>query len=515
MLDMSQILFLGVVAALGYAIFYTSLRRDPREPPLVHNGIPVIGHLIGMMRDGVGYWGKQAKKHPRHPIITLDSLFTKFYVISSPDLMLAVQRHNKSLSFEPLLFISAHNIAGITNPKALDLLRDRDAGGHGLGSELMHAMTPTLVGESLDTMNIRMAQLMRPFIDDLGQSGTVDLYKWCKDAIVAASTDATYGPLNPYKDPEIIDAWWDFEDGLAALMANTLPWLIARKPWAGRNKVARAILKYLEKNGPEKSSKLTKVRLEKSLEAGISTKDYAQLEVAMLIAFVSNTVPATFWCIFEICSRTNLLEQVRDEIKANALSVTEGGTHSIELAAIRDQCPLLLSTFQEVLRFRSISSPTRFVSKDTLIADKYLLKAGSLVSMASVPMGQRPEVWGDTASVFDERRFMKNDDQSDKKKDPRRAGGFMAFGISPTICPGRHFAASEILLLTAMIILRYDITPVDGVWNAPPTVPSMVAITGPVKSKFPVNVKHRKEYKGVKWDFHVQEAKSQFSLVIG
>ncbi|CEJ57042.1 hypothetical protein PMG11_05750 [Penicillium brasilianum] len=511
MIDTTQLLMIGALAALGYFMF-NGLRHDPREPPFVTSGIPILGHMFGMLWYGVGHWGNQAKKHPEHPIISLDMLFTKFYVITSPDLMQAVQRNAKTLSFEPLLLFGARNISGISNPKALDILRETDAGGQGLGTKIMHAMTPTLVGRPLDQMNIQMIRLIQPFIENMGETPTFDLYEWCKDATMAASTEATYGPMNPYKDKDIQDAWWDFETGLGALIANTLPWLTARKAWQGRRKVADAILKYMQEGGPAQGSELTAVRWKECMAGGLSIEDYSKLEVGMLIAFVSNTVPAMFWCLFDLYDRPKLLDELRKEIEENAIVVAADRTHSINLTAIREQCPLLLSTFQEILRTRSNSSPTRLVTKDTLLADKYLLKAGNTVSMPSNPMARRQEVWGDTSESFDERRFM----NSGEKKDSRRPGGFLTFGLSPTICPGRHFASSEILLLVAMVILRYDIVPVGGVWKEPSKdTSSMVSIMGPIKEKFLVNSSPRKEYTGTKWGFHVEEGKGQFPLVIG
>lgn len=59
MLDISQVLILGAVAALGYVVYQGS-RRDPREPPLVSGGIPFIGHLLGQVLYGVEYWSMQA-----------------------------------------------------------------------------------------------------------------------------------------------------------------------------------------------------------------------------------------------------------------------------------------------------------------------------------------------------------------------------------------------------------------------------------------------------------------------
>jgi len=310
----------------------------------------------------------------------------------------------------------------------------------------------------------------------------------------------------------------DFENGLSALMANTLPWLTARKPWKARGEVAAALMRYHSEGGPEQASELIKVRYKAMSEAGISMEDHALLEVPLPTGFLSNTVPATFWSIYDIYSRSELLDDLRKEVELNALSIRADGTHVIEISALRGSCPLLLSTFQEILRIRTMSSPTRVVTQDTMIADKYLLRAGSLVTMPSVEMGKRPEVWGETARVFDARRFIKKPESEacPGEREPRRVGGFMAFGVSPTICPGRHFATSEILGMVATMILRYDISTVSGIWEEPEKfLSSVVSIMGPVKSEFPVTVKQRREYEGIKWDFDVEEGKGQFPLVIG
>lgn len=295
------------------------------------------------------------------------------------------------------------------------------------------------------------------------------------------------------------------------LMANTLPWLTARKAWKGRRRAANAILKYFQDGGHHQASELTTMRFNISLESGFTLEEYSKLEVGTLLGLVSNTIPAMFWCLFDLYYRQKLLDEIREEIQANALIIATDGTYRINLTAIREQCPLLLSTFQEILRTRTNSAPTRLVLKDTLLADKYLLKAGNTVSIVSELVARRPEVWGETSEVFNERRFM----NSGEKKESRRVGGFLTFGLSPTVCPGRHFASSEILLLVAMVILRYDVSPVGGVWKEPKIAASMVSIMGPIKGKFLIEASARKEYAGIKWGFHVEEGKGQFPLVIG
>lgn len=299
---------------------------------------------------------------------------------------------------------------------------------------------------------------------------------------------------------------------------NTLPWLTARTAWKGRNRVCEAIKKYVENDGPQRGSELAIMRQKTLMEAGFSVDEYAKMEVTLIMAFVSNTVPSAFWVLFDLYSRPMLRSEIREELKANALSFAADGTQNIDIGAMREKCPLLLSAFQEVLRTRTTTCSTRIVLKDTIFADKYLLKAGNMLNIPADAMGYNPNVWGANSAVFDARRFTKPavSEDAGEKKENRRPGRFMTFGVSPVICPGRHFASSEILGLVAMIILRYDVEPVSGGWKEPPKNQSaLVSIMGAVKGEYPVNVTRRKEFESVKWGFRVEEGQGQFPLVIG
>ena len=141
-----------------------------------------------------------------YPIFSLDMVVGKAYVVTSPALLHAVQR-NKALNFDLALALSGQRIGGVSGP-GLQLLRDKQSGGQGLNQTIIHAMLPTLTGQPLDRMNQRMIQLLRPLVDDLATYKTVDFYSWCSHAITMASTEAFYGPLNPYKRREIEDAFW-------------------------------------------------------------------------------------------------------------------------------------------------------------------------------------------------------------------------------------------------------------------------------------------------------------------
>ena len=149
---------------------------------------------------------RRSEKHAL-PIFGLNMVFTKSYLVTSPSILLSIQRNKKSLSFDPFISMTAERMVGIRGP-TLELIREKQSGGQGLTQTIIHAMQPTLIGAPLDRMNERMTRLLRPLVDELASTTTIDLYGWCRHAITVASTNASYGPLNPYKDANIEESFW-------------------------------------------------------------------------------------------------------------------------------------------------------------------------------------------------------------------------------------------------------------------------------------------------------------------
>lgn len=90
-------------------------------------------------------------KHPLHPLpaYTLDLFYVKLYVINSANLVSAVQRHHKVISFDPLLTAAANRLSGITGD-GLKLLQETENGGGGLNNKMLQSMHPALLGSGLD-----------------------------------------------------------------------------------------------------------------------------------------------------------------------------------------------------------------------------------------------------------------------------------------------------------------------------------------------------------------------------
>ena len=86
-----------------------------------------------------------------------------------------------------------------------------EEGEWGLQSETHSGMHIALApGEALDRMNQPMLDVVAASLNSLGADSkvTIDLAAWTRHAITLASTDAVYGPTNPFKDPEVEDGFW-------------------------------------------------------------------------------------------------------------------------------------------------------------------------------------------------------------------------------------------------------------------------------------------------------------------
>jgi cytochrome P450 len=244
-----------------------------------------------------------------------------------------------------------------------------------------------------------------------------------------------------------------------------LPSFLARESIEARERIARAFTPYFEARAHNEGSALVRARYEHSHEHGVPLEDIARSEVGGAIAILSNTSPATFWMQYHIYSDLVVLEDCRKElhnvVSAKTTTSTDGEKiriRTIDLSQVKQSCPVLLSTLQEVLRFHTIGISARLVMEDHMLENKYLFKKGNTVLMPGPVQHTDTNTWGPNVNRFDYRRFL----PENRRHNPV---AFRGFGGGTTLCPGRHFASTEILAFTAMLILRFDITPVDGKWT--------------------------------------------------
>jgi cytochrome P450 len=228
------------------------------------------------------------------------------------------------------------------------------------------------------------------------------------------------------------------------LLMQLLSSVFARKSLAARDTITKAFIKYFNDDGHREGSALIQARYDNSIEYKVPVEDVARFECGGAVAILSNTSPACFWMLYHLYSDDVVLDECRQEL-AKVLSeesvVAENGDkrtiRTLDMTSVKHACPVLLSTFQEVLRMHTIGVSARFVMEDHMLDGKYLLKNGSTLMIPGPVQHTYSASFGSNVDSFDHRRFL----PGTRTHNPI---AFRGFGGSTTLCPGRHFATTEI-----------------------------------------------------------------------
>lgn len=262
------------------------------------------------------------------------------------------------------------------------------------------------------------------------------------------------------------------------------PRIFARDAFKARQRVTDAFVAYFKAGYHEQGSALVQCRYQHSSRFGLSVEDTARAEIGGLFAVLGSTGPACFWTIYHLFSDPEALEDCRAEVEALVVHDDSNGYSTIDITSVKTKCPVLLSTLQEVLRFRHIGVSARVVlDRDQLLDGKYYLKKGSTLTIPTPVYHSDSQAWGPNASTFYHRRFIfdggapingaSNSNGGQKNNTSRQKSGFKKnsiprasyrpFGGGHVLCPGRHFATTEILAFATLVMLRFDIAPgADG-----------------------------------------------------
>lgn len=306
-----------------------------------------------------------------------------------------------------------------------------------------------------------------------------------------------------------------------SILVGVFPWITAHKGLAGRAKVVQAFEHYFRTGGHKEASILMKNRYEVSAKNGIALEDIARYELGGAIAILVNTTPAAFWMLFLVYSSPDLVDDIRKEVDSVVTTTTNNDgdmVRHLDITLLKTSCHLLTSTFQEVLRYRTIGTSVRQVMQDTVLNDQWLLKKDCMVQMPSRIIHKDSSIWGADVDEFNPRRFLKDGERktADKDKRPPNAAAFRAFGGGTTLCPGRHFATNEILAVVAMFVLRFDMIPAPaaGGWVVPKTEKTnLAAVVMEPDTDVEVEVSLRKGFEDGRWVYGIQDSKAVFAIV--
>ena len=140
----------------------------------------------------------------------------RMYIVNSPELVVAVQRQTKSLSFQPFVAAMLPKLL-LVDKDAMEVVKrnvDGDEGDWGLIPDTHRETWPAIApGPQLDLMIQSMLSILLPYLDEFSGAGeadpSTDLYSWVRRAFTLAGTSALYGPGNPFRwESGLEDAFW-------------------------------------------------------------------------------------------------------------------------------------------------------------------------------------------------------------------------------------------------------------------------------------------------------------------
>ncbi|KAI1180212.1 cytochrome P450 [Nemania sp. FL0916] len=494
------IVFGGLAVSYLFLRFLLYVTQDAREPPNIVDWLPFFSPLIGMIREKSKFFLKLRDSY-KLPIYTLRLPFFRIYVVNSTDLITLLQKQWRIISFAAIVADAGGHVG--MSMEAVKIMRDNITSEHGFSVSwprfIMPAMAP---GKDLDAMNKAAIKAFTTETEKLRAKGRsiVGLGEQSRQAMVTATTEAVWGPQNPYRDAEVINAWKTFESGFLTLAMFPFSTLLFPKLVRARERVAAALIEYMRQGGYKTASGLIHKRFEHHHDQfGLAIDDIARTELGNTFAVLGNSTPCAFWVHGELSAL------VRESCEESGDMVC-----SIDLANIRTHCPVLQSTFHETLRYRAINYGLRLVIEDVLLDGRILLKKGSILMIPATVQHTSIPAWGSDAGDFDYMRFALKPEPGGRG--PNR-NAFRGFGGGHVLCPGRHFASFEITALAALMVLQFDVVPVEtGVW-AEPTCKNSPAQAGfPIPDK-DIMVELRPRAPNKKWRVTYSGGHEEFGVV--
>lgn len=305
-------------------------------------------------------------------------------------------------------------------------------------------------------------------------------------------------------------------------MMKLLSPITARKGCRGRQRISDAFVEYFQNGGLKDGSAFAQSRFASASKHKLILADIARLEVVTLIGTLTSTIRTVTWMLYHIYSDPKVLSDCRGEVPKIMTMVNTGqGTllRSLDITKLKSNCPVLGSTFQEVLRRHAVGTSVRQVMSDTFLEGTYLLRKGSMIIMPGVVVHNDASIWGPDVSAFNHKRFLKptlppSAGKSITRKVPHPSA-FRAFGGGTTLCPGRHFATTVTMAITVMFLMRYEMMPVDGRWPqmTAENTNAVAAVEQP-DYEIEVEVKARKGFEEGEWLFRLDNSDTVFATAV-
>ncbi|PSN58628.1 cytochrome P450 monooxygenase-like protein [Corynespora cassiicola Philippines] len=215
--------------------------------------------------------------------------------------------------------------------------------------------------------------------------------------------------------------------------------------------------------GWEKPDDMMQWMLDRGAKDNTSAEQYAKYQLSLIFAAIETTSLTATNIFYTLAATPEYIGPLREEI-CSVLAEHEG---HITTKALQ-QMEKLDSYMKEVNRFYppGITSFGRFVLKGITLSNGQYIPPGVVIEVPSLAIYNDSQFWpeGDKFDGFRHYKMRRGGSTTDHARNQFVTTNEqnLAFGYGRHACPGRFFAANEIKMIVAKMIMDYDIKLPDG-----------------------------------------------------
>ncbi|CAI9574466.1 unnamed protein product [Staurois parvus] len=298
--------------------------------------------------------------------------------------------------------------------------------------------------------------------------------------------------------PNALENFKEFDRIFPALVAG-LPIHVFKTAHSARESLAKDLLPEKVRQRDNISS-LIYNRMFMNEATTMNDWEKARTHLAVLWASLANTLPATFWTVYNILRCPKAMKVATQEIK----HVLEKSNQKVSLndsfiilnRQQLEDMPILDSIIKESMRLSSASMNIRVAKQNFVLQlddmGSYNIRKDDIVAFYPQTVHLDPEIYEDPTTFKYDRYLDENGKERTNffLKGKKLKHYYMPFGSGKTKCPGRKFAVHEIKQLMTLLFSYFDMELVDKNSKTPPLDESRAGL-GILQPNYDVDFRYR------------------------
>ncbi|KAI0180581.1 cytochrome P450 [Hypoxylon sp. FL1284] len=485
----------------------------PIHPPAVPYWDVLLGHFFDLAWDTKGFLSKAVKLAARGPV-EIKAAVIDFTVVSNPAHVQKIFRACGQFSNKHMAVVALQNLFGASkdvaalfeshevDPAITSTNNDGPPEGEGYLKDHVsgfgsYART-YLSGPHLQALSERYLTNLERNVQSLDIHDEwiefPDLYTFLQGLVSSATIEALMGSKVFEINPNIVEDFWTYERATPQFIRCFPRWLIPT-PYKARDRIFDT-MKKLEELASQNVPRLSSGPEDPEWEPYLGSKflrarhEYGQFlrplpddtkaweKMGIMFAANANLLPSIFWYIFEALKDTDLRQRMITEIQTCVTpSALEVGPN---IASLLEK-PLLQSAYAETLRLRVAIALPRTCERADFDLSGHRIKKDKLLIVLTWPVPEDETAWRQSGRPPSEKgldefwaeRYLvpkqgATNDSSEKRDTTEYefslrglSGRFMPYGGGQHLCPGRHYAKSQLIGTLAFFLSQYELELAD------------------------------------------------------